>query len=138
MSARSLSSPVRRPARGFSWCLSTCLALAFAACHSSNDSPPTIGTAAEPTVGTADSLPGVVITIGAVRGGSGTGGAAQVGDLLAVDFTVRTGAGAPLELATMARGAIMVSGPTSNYQRVIASQSDVLTASEKTALGAYT
>jgi hypothetical protein len=51
---------------------------------------------------------------------------------------VRTDGGAPLELSTMARGAIMVSGPTSNYQRVIASQADVLTRARKRALGSYT
>lgn len=106
------------------------------ACNSSSDSPRPIGTAPEPIVGADDPLPGVVVTIEAVRGRSL--GSARVGDRLQVDFTVRTDGGAPLELATMARGAIMVSGPTSNYQRVIASQADVLTRSRKRALGSYT
>ncbi len=74
----------------------------------------------------------------AVRGGSGPDGRFRVGDKLVVDFTAKSTAGQPLELSTMARGAIMVSGPTFNYQRVIASQADVLTTSTKRALGAYT
>lgn len=112
------------------------LALLAAACSSNNNSSPAIGVADEPVVGTYDALPGVVVTIEDVRGT--TSGKANVGDLLEVDFTVATTGGDPLELSTMARGAIMVSGPTSNYQRVIASQGDVLTAATKRAIGAYT
>lgn len=112
------------------------LALLFVgACSNSNNAAP-IGTAPEPVVTSSDVLPGVVVTIEAVRGREL--GRAFVGDRLSVDFTVETDAGDPLELATMVRGAIMVSGPTSNYQRVIASQSDLLTRSRKRALGAYT
>lgn len=110
--------------------------LALAACSDSNDPAP-IGTAPEPVVGSGDVLPGVKVTIDAVRSRSGAG-RANVGDFLSVDFTVTTDAGAPLELTTMARGAIMVSGPTFNYQRVIASQADVLTRAVKTALGKFT
>ncbi len=103
-----------------------------------DDAPPPIGIAPDPTPGPSDVLPGVVVTIDALRGGSGPNGAVRVGDLLTVDFRVATNAGEPLELSTMARGAAMVSGPTFNYQRVIESQGDVLTAAVKTALGAYT
>ena len=78
----------------------------------------------------------MVVTIEAVRA-NGVDGRAQVGDLLTVDFRLATAAGAPLELSTMARGAIMVSGPTFNYQRVIASQSDLIARSTKRAIGAY-
>jgi len=105
------------------------------ACSNSNNAAP-IGTAPEPVVASTDVLPGVVVTIEAVRGREL--GRAVVGDKLSIDFTVETDAGDPLELSTMARGAIMVSGPTANYQRVIASQSDLLTRSRKRALGAYT
>lgn len=107
------------------------------ACSSSSDGP-AVGVAPEPQVGAADTLPGVVVEVVAVRGGSGPGGNVRSGDTLEVDFTVATGAGEPLELSTFARGAIMVSGPTFNYQRVIASQSDLRENSRKTALGAYT
>ncbi len=109
--------------------------LAVAACNGSNSSP--IGTATEPTVGANDVLPGVVVTIDAVHGRAGVG-RGDIGDRLRVDFTVRSDNGSPLELSTMARGAIMVSGPTTSYQRVIASQADVLTRSTKRALGQYT
>ncbi|MFO1032023.1 MAG: hypothetical protein U1F60_13175 [Planctomycetota bacterium] len=112
------------------------MALLFVgACSNSNNSSP-IGVADEPVVTSTDVLPGVVVTIEAVRGREL--GHAYVGDKLSVDFTVETDAGDPLELSTMVRGAIMVSGPTGNYQRVIASQSDLLTRSRKRALGAYT
>jgi hypothetical protein len=110
--------------------------LAAASCGGSNNSTP-IGTAAEPAVGANGVLPGIVVTIDAVRGGAGLGRGA-VGDRLSVDFTVRTDAGDPLELSTMARGSIMVSGPTFNYQRVIAAQTDVLTRARKRGLGIYT
>jgi len=106
-------------------------------CSNSNNGAPPVGIADEPVVGEDDPLPGVVVTIQEVRSGAGRG-RARVGDLLEVDFTVKTNDGAPLELATFARGAIMVSGPTFNYQRVIASQGDVIDNAVKTALGTYT
>ena len=109
--------------------------LLFGACSNGNSSSPA-GVAPEPTVTTTDVLPGVVVTIDAVRGRET--GRAVVGDRLSVDFTVATEDGRPLELSTMARGAIMVSGPTNNYQRVIASQADLLTRARKTRLGGYT
>lgn len=112
--------------------------LALVACNGSNNSPAEIGTAPEPVVGSTDVLPGVVVTIEGVRGRPETPGRAEVGDRITVDFTVATSSGAPLELGKLARGAIMVSGPTFNYQRVIASQADVLTRAKKRALGAYT
>ncbi|MBK8099016.1 MAG: hypothetical protein IPK26_18065 [Planctomycetes bacterium] len=113
--------------------------LALAACSDNNNpAPPPIGVAPDPIVTEADRLPGVVVAITRVYGGSGPNGKFRVGDFLSVDFTVARDTGAALELANMTRGAIMVSGPTSNYQRVIASQGDVITASRKTALGAYT
>lgn len=132
-------SPVPRSLRPLvsrrSWCCAAG-ALALVACNNSS-SGSTPGVAPDPVVTSIDRLPGVVVTIDSVRGAAGSGRAA-VGDRLAVDFTVRTDDGRPLELSTMARGAIMVSGPTFNYQRVIASQADLLVRSKKRALGAFT
>ena len=108
----------------------------FAACDSNNRSPQ-FGVADEPVVGPNDPLPGVVVEIQAVRGGSGPNGAFRTGDRLTVDFTLRTSGGDALELSGLARGAAMVSGPTFNYQRVIASQGDVIANAVKTGLGAY-
>jgi hypothetical protein len=132
--------PRRVASRSFAWCLGLASLLVFApGCSDGDDNSaaPRIGSAPEPTIGAASSLPGVVVTIDRVRGGSGPRGNVRPGDVLAVDFTAKTSAGAPLELTTMARGAIMVSGPTANYQRVIAAQADVLTRATKRALGAY-
>jgi OmcA/MtrC family decaheme c-type cytochrome len=114
------------------------LLLGVVACNGSGGgSPPEIGIAQEPTVGTADSLPGVVVAITKVHNEAGATGNFKVGQKLTVDFTVKRADGQALELANIPRGSIMVSGPTSNYQRVIAAQSDLITASKKTALGAY-
>ena len=116
--------------------LAAFLMLALAACDD-DDPPPPLPVAAEPPFGANDVLPGVVIGVEGVRGGTGPGGNVRAGDRLTVDFTVNTSGGQPLELTTMARGSAMVSGPTSNYQRVIAAQSDVLTASVKRDLAKF-
>ncbi|MGE3172398.1 MAG: hypothetical protein AB7O97_07200 [Planctomycetota bacterium] len=111
---------------------------ALIGCHGSNSSSPApIGFAPDPVVGPDDPLPGVAVAITDVRGGSGPGGRFRVGDTITVDFTVRRADGVALELANMTRGAIMVSGPTFDYQRVIGSQGDVIANATKTALGAY-
>ncbi|MFM1873165.1 MAG: hypothetical protein RL398_2587, partial [Planctomycetota bacterium] len=127
-----LASPILR--RRTSVAAAVALALALGACDSNNNTP--VGTAAEPVVGADGTLPGVVVTIDAIRG-NGTG-KAQVGNFLEVDFRLATDAGEPIELSTSTRAAIMVSGPTNNYQRVIESQADVITRATKRALGAYT
>jgi OmcA/MtrC family decaheme c-type cytochrome len=111
--------------------------VAAAACDSNNNAAP-IGIAQEPVVGEHDALPGVVVAIEALRGGSGPNGRFRVGDTLEVDFTVARNDGEPLELSTFVRGAAMVSGPTFNYQRVIGSQDDVVARATKRAVGAYT
>lgn len=132
-----LPRPSHRRQASWHWgSLAACVLFAAAACDSNNSTP--IGTAPEPVVGADDPLPGVVVTIDAIRGGSGSSGRFRVGDTIEVEFRVATNAGEPLELATFARGAAMVSGPTFNYQRVIESQADVLTAAVKTAVGRYT
>jgi hypothetical protein len=129
--------PVRTPSRHHATRLACFgLLVALAGCNS-KDRPAEFGVADDPTVGVNDPLPGIVVEIQSVRG-SGTSGRARVGDQLTVDFTVKRSDGEPLELANLTRGAIMVSGPTFNYQRVIDSQADVITNSKKTGLGAYT
>ena len=110
--------------------------LLFSSACSNSNNPPPIGVADDPVVTSESTLQGVVITIEDVRGTGGSG-RARVGDLLTVDFKVETEAGQPLELSRFARGAIMVSGPTFNYQRVITSQPDVIDRVVKRALGAY-
>ncbi|GAB4136726.1 MAG: hypothetical protein Fur0037_01460 [Planctomycetota bacterium] len=114
--------------------------LVLGACNKSNDSPPppSIPTTPDPVVGDHDSLPGVVVAITGISGGSGANGNFQPGDTITVTFTVKRNDGVPLELSLMDRGAIMVSGPTSNYQRVIAPVLDVRTRAVKTAVDTYT
>lgn len=116
--------------------LAALLMVALAACDD-DDPPPPPPVAPEPPFGVNDVLPGVVIGIEGVRGGTGPGAKARAGDRLTVDFTVSTTDGQPLELTTMARGSAMISGPTFNYQRVIAAQTDVLTASFKRDVGKF-
>ncbi|MBL9078496.1 MAG: hypothetical protein JNL08_13385 [Planctomycetes bacterium] len=128
-----VDSPHRRPLRHL-WLGALAL---VAACNSSNRAPE-LKVADEPVVGPNDTLPGVVVEILGVRGGSGPNGAFRTGDRPIVEFTVERSNGDPLELATMARGAIMVSGPTSGYQRVIESQADVVAKATKIAVGKYT
>jgi OmcA/MtrC family decaheme c-type cytochrome len=139
MNAKDHRSTAARHARGglLHSFLLTGLLFGVSACNNSSDPAP-IGVADDPVVGTYDALPGVVVAIQRVYGGSGPSGAFRVGDKPKVDFTIARSDGEPLELSRMTRGAIMVSGPTANYQRVIASQSDLIANAVKTALGAYT
>ena len=126
----AVPGPSRRPS-----VLAAALLLVLCACD--DDDPDPLPVAPEPPFTADDVLPGVIVQIEAVRGGSGPSGKARAGDRLTVDFNVQTSTGEPLELTTMARGSVMVSGPTVNYQRVIAAQSDVLTASIKRDLGKF-
>lgn len=74
-----------------------------------------------------DNLPGVVLAITGVAGGTGPNGNVRPGDTVSVTFTVKRKNGTNVSLKELSSGAIYLSGPTSNYQRVIASQSDLLT-----------
>lgn len=74
-----------------------------------------------------DNLPGVVLNITGVAGGTGTGGNLRAGDTMRVTFTVRRKDGRNVDLSELTSTAIYMSGPTNNYQRVIASLSDVKT-----------
>lgn len=85
-----------------------------------------------------DNLPGVVIIIIGVGGGTGANGNLQVGDKPEVTFTLKRRDGTLLRLNEMSSGSIYVSGPTTGYQRVLAPQSDLLTASRTNGDGSYT
>jgi OmcA/MtrC family decaheme c-type cytochrome len=74
----------------------------------------------------ADNLPGVVVEIVSLAGGSGPGGNFEIGDTLSVTFTVRTRAGADLPVSALDGAAIWIAGPTSNYQRVVPAGRDQL------------
>jgi hypothetical protein len=85
-------------------------------------------------LGRGDDLPGVNVQILSLSGG---GSSFQPGNTITVKFTVKNDAGENLELSEMDRGAILVSGPSFNYQRVIDSQSDLLARSTKNPDGSY-
>ena len=85
-----------------------------------------------------DSAPGVLFTITKLAGASGAGGAFNAGDRPAVTYTVTKSSGQSWTLADLSDGAILVSGPTFNYQPVIAQQSDLFTASVDNKDGTFT
>ncbi len=95
--------------------------------------PPT-----DPNLGEAENLPGVVIGSLAVSGGSGTNGNFQVGDSITVTFTLKKNDGTAIGATELTSSGIYVSGPTTNYQRVIASTSSWHTAATQNTDGSWT
>ncbi|HEY5948184.1 MAG TPA: hypothetical protein VIV40_21960, partial [Kofleriaceae bacterium] len=89
-------------------------------------------------LGPDDKLPGLVITITALDGGTGPGGNFMPGDTVRVTFRIADKQGTSIALDTLARAGILISGPTDNYQRVIPIVSDVVTASTWNLDGSYT
>lgn len=130
---------IRLPAI-LSLALATALVGALGACSADdgdNGAPGDPGPTPEIEIGAYEALPGVNVAITSVSGGSGAGGNVRAGDILTVEFTAENDAGDPLDLTKLTRSSIYVSGPTSNYQRVIASQSDVLTRATEVSEGVY-
>jgi len=82
--------------------------------------------------------PGVHVEILSVQGATGAGGTFRVGDKLKLRFTIKMDDGTDWPIEELTRGRTLVSGPTFNYQRVIAEQTDLLTASVANADGSYT
>jgi hypothetical protein len=85
-----------------------------------------------------EELPGLVLTIQEVAGASGVDGTFQIGDVLAVSFTLGRRDGTEVRLEHLDTGSIYVSGPTTGYQRVIARQTDLVTRSVEGVPGTYT
>lgn len=85
-------------------------------------------------------LPGTVISILSLEGGSGPAGAFRPGDRLSFKFTIKTRAGNPIDIDTLGALSALVSGPTFNYQRVLARVTDLRAASvsNEDAEGSYT
>lgn len=81
------------------------------------------------SIGETDPLPGVTLAVVGTSGGSGPGGNFRAGDFVTVQFTLKTDAGATLDLTLMDSGDAYLSGPTFNYNRVIPRQQDLRTAS---------
>lgn len=120
------------------------LSTTFVACSDGDDgaqgpqgpggpTPPT-STEVEP----GDETPGMVIDVLSLSGGSGAGGSFQVGDRVAVRFTLEKSNGDDWDFSELNYGRIMISGPTENYQRVIPEKTNVLTASVDNGDGSWT
>lgn len=100
---------------------------------------PDAGIPSGPTVlGEYDSLPGLNLAILRVTGGSGAGGNALPGDTLAVTFEITDDLGEAIPIQRLASAGILVSGPTTSYQRVVPIVSDVTTRATYNADGSYT
>jgi hypothetical protein len=85
-----------------------------------------------------DELPGVNIVITGVSGGSGAGGRFLPGDTLSVNFTLRQDDGTDWDIGEFGTMRALVSGPTFNYQRVMAEKSDLVTTAVLEDDGSYT
>lgn len=96
------------------------------------------GTTVDTELSPFDDPPGIVVEVLAITGGTGAGGTFAVGDTIRVRYTVKMDDGTDWPLDQLERGRTLVSGPTFNYNRVIAEQTDVLTASVHNADGSYT
>jgi OmcA/MtrC family decaheme c-type cytochrome len=109
---------------------SSCFLLLCAACGGgSSDSAPALppDPADEPTVlQPTDDAPGVVLTIDSVGGSSGPDGSFRAGDHVTLRFRAEKHDGTRWNLHEMSSPSALVSGPTFNYQRVVAEQNDVV------------
>ncbi len=83
--------------------------------------PGPAGPPAPTAIGDYDPLPGVNVVITSLAGGTGAGGNFVAGNVMTVTFTVKDDAGNDIDFADLVRLDFSVSGPTNNYQRVIAS-----------------
>lgn len=80
--------------------------------------PPGDGGTTSTEVEPGDDAPGIHVAILSVDGGSGAGGAFQVGDHAPFTFSVTKDDGSDWDLSESNDGRAMLSGPTFNYQRV--------------------
>jgi len=85
-----------------------------------------------------DDVPGLSVTVVSLTGGSGAGGSFRVGDRPRVNYRLQKSDGSDWDIGELSSGRALVSGPTFNYQRVIAEVTDLLTASVAQADGSYT
>jgi OmcA/MtrC family decaheme c-type cytochrome len=125
--------------------LAALLALAFAGCSGDTgpqgpQGPP--GPPGSPLTNTVlerkDDAPGVQVTVVSMTGASGAAGQFEVGDHIAIKYSLAKDDGSPWILSEMGNGRAIVSGPTFNYQRVLPEKNDVVTASVDNGDGTYT
>ena len=85
-----------------------------------------------------EDVPGLNVTIVALHGGTAGGGNFKVGDTISVNYRLQKNDGSDWDISELSIGKALVSGPTSNYQRVIAEVLDVNQNSVAQADGSYT
>jgi hypothetical protein len=96
------------------------------------------GTPTDNELNGTESAPGVHLSVLSVDGASGLDGTFQVGDTISLTFTAEKDDGTDWDLAEFSRGRALVSGPTFNYQRVLAEVTDVPSASVDNGDGTWT
>lgn len=85
-----------------------------------------------------EDAPGIQITVLELLGATGPNGNFQAGDTLGVRYRIQTDEGEDWDLDALGGGRALVSGPTFNYQRVLAEVTDVGSASVRAEDGSYT
>ena len=84
-----------------------------------------------------EDTPGITAQLVALSGGTAGNGGFRAGDVLSVRFTLQRNDGTRWELDQLDTGRALVSGPSFNYQRVIAEQNDVLARAVSQSDGSY-
>jgi hypothetical protein len=97
--------------------------------------PPPVPTSTK--VSPLENAPMLIVEILELGGASGAGGEFAVGDTIGVRYRMEKRDGTPWLLEEMTSGIALVSGPTFSYQRVVPTQSDVLTQSIANADGTF-
>lgn len=89
------------------------------------------------TLAQGENLPGIHVVVTALEGGTGPAGRFLPGDTITVAFTVKKDDASDWDITEFSAGRALVSGPTYNYQRVIAQVTNVATAAVEQADGSY-
>ena len=138
LSSKSRRARVRLAAS----CTAGFLLLAFACDGDRGPAGPPGSAASGPVTSTVlarnEDAPAIIVSIQGLSGASGPNGTFQVGDLIAVHFTLTKDDGTRWEAREMSSGRALVSGPTSSYQRVLPLVDDVHTSSEENGAALHT
>lgn len=103
-----------------------------------NAGPPGTPPAPSRALDLDDPLPGIVVDLVSVSGGSLAGGAFAPGDTLSFRFTLEQSNGDAWDPTEMNFGRALVSGPTFNYQRVLAEVNNVASTATQNSDGSWT
>lgn len=98
---------------------------------------PTLPAPTPTVLARGEPAPKILVSISAVRGASGPSGAFRPGDVVTVDYRIQKEGGAAWRLDEIGIGRALLSGPTFNYQRVVAERTDVLARSRTNADGTH-